>query len=202
MAANDGMTMTMSDFKCPVPLSRVISRDQPQAQSRIGEETEAPSLETQLEGSPSPLASRATVKSPSGSPPRSKIGCGRRLLWRVLPIRGTPSVRDHGHGDGERRSARDARGDASQAIQSRAGHEDFATTQGYIREAESIRTGFGDVFPPLPLALLKLGSSRSQTSNRARSSDQVPGPLVPGSQQSVIIQELRGGRDSNPRPPA
>lgn len=33
--------------------------------------------------------------------------------------------------------------------------EDFATTQGYIREAEAVREGFGDIFPPLPSCLLQ-----------------------------------------------
>ena len=28
-------------------------------------------------------------------------------------------------------------------------HESFATTQLYVREAEAIREGFGEVFPPL-----------------------------------------------------
>ena len=41
------------------------------------------------------------------------------------------------------------RGDDPLKIMQRAGHEDFATTQGYIREAEAVRAGFGDVFPPL-----------------------------------------------------
>jgi hypothetical protein len=30
-----------------------------------------------------------------------------------------------------------------------AGHQNFATTQVYIREAEPIKEGFGTVFPPL-----------------------------------------------------
>jgi integrase len=47
------------------------------------------------------------------------------------------------------------RGDDPLRIQQRAGHEDFATTQGYVREAENIREGFGDVFPVLPESLLK-----------------------------------------------
>lgn len=42
------------------------------------------------------------------------------------------------------------RGDDPLRIQQRAGHEGFATTQGYIREAEAVRGGFGEVFPPLP----------------------------------------------------
>lgn len=39
-------------------------------------------------------------------------------------------------------------------IQHRAGHNNFQTTQGYIREAEALREGFGTVFPPLPSSLL------------------------------------------------
>jgi hypothetical protein len=46
------------------------------------------------------------------------------------------------------------RGDEPLRIQRAAGHTGFDTTQGYIREAESVRgEGFGVVFPPLPLAL-------------------------------------------------
>lgn len=49
------------------------------------------------------------------------------------------------------------RGDDPLKIMSRAGHENFATTQGYIREAEAVRAGFGEVFPPLPACLLLRG---------------------------------------------
>jgi integrase len=42
------------------------------------------------------------------------------------------------------------RGDEPLRIQHRAGHKQFGTTQGYIREAEQLRDGFGEVFPPLP----------------------------------------------------
>jgi hypothetical protein len=91
------------------------------------------------------------------------------------------------------------RGDAPQAIQARAGHTDYATTLGCILEAESIRTGFGDVFPPLPSALLKPAKPRSQTGNRGARLDIGPGVLVQSSQAVAITQKLRGGRDSNPR---
>ena len=46
------------------------------------------------------------------------------------------------------------RGDDALKIMSRAGHRTFSTTQGYIREAEVLRAGFGEVFPPLPSGLL------------------------------------------------
>lgn len=45
------------------------------------------------------------------------------------------------------------RGDDPLKIMQRAGHADFQTTQIYIREAEAVRDGFGDVFPPLPSCL-------------------------------------------------
>jgi hypothetical protein len=40
------------------------------------------------------------------------------------------------------------RGDDPLKIQHRAGHEKFVTTEGYIRTAEDLRSGFGSVFPP------------------------------------------------------
>jgi integrase len=55
------------------------------------------------------------------------------------------------------------RGDDPLRIQQRAGHEDFTTTQGYIREAESIRDGFGEVFPALPESLFGDDSEGSES---------------------------------------
>ena len=46
------------------------------------------------------------------------------------------------------------RGDDGLKIKQRAGHLRFQTTEGYIREAENVREGFGDVFPVLPDSLL------------------------------------------------
>ncbi len=76
------------------------------------------------------------------------------------------------------------RGDDPLVIQQRAGHEDFATTQGYVRLAETLREGFGEPFPELPLELLGL--------NRRGK----------GALTSKSLKLQRGGRDSNPRPPA
>jgi integrase len=45
------------------------------------------------------------------------------------------------------------RGDDPLKIKQRAGHAGFGTTEGYIREAENLRDGFGDVFPALPESL-------------------------------------------------
>lgn len=48
------------------------------------------------------------------------------------------------------------RGDEPLRIQRAAGHTGFDTTQGYIREAESVRDGFGEVFPVVPAELCSL----------------------------------------------
>ncbi len=42
------------------------------------------------------------------------------------------------------------RGDDPLRIKQRAGHRSFSTTEGYIREAENLREGFGTVFPLPP----------------------------------------------------
>jgi integrase len=45
------------------------------------------------------------------------------------------------------------RGDDPLKIKQRCGHTTFSTTELYIREAEAVREGFGDVFPALPESL-------------------------------------------------
>jgi integrase len=66
------------------------------------------------------------------------------------------------------------RGDDPLKIKQRAGHSSFATTEGYIREAEAVRDAFGEVFPPLPSSLLpsapttELGPLRSTIGPRRR----------------------------------
>ena len=51
------------------------------------------------------------------------------------------------------------RGDEPLKIKHRAGHKQFSTTEGYIREAEHVREGFGEVFPPLPAEIVSSGVS-------------------------------------------
>ncbi len=75
------------------------------------------------------------------------------------------------------------RKDAPQAIQSRAGHTDYTTTLGYIREAETLAASFGEVFPALP----ELATDWAK--DRAKSRKLVP----------KYANSKRGGRDSNPR---
>ncbi len=58
-----------------------------------------------------------------------------------------------------------ARGDDPLRISQRAGHEDFKTTQIYIREAENLSASFGEVFPPLPA---ELATAVEQPRRRAR----------------------------------
>jgi integrase len=81
------------------------------------------------------------------------------------------------------------RGDDPLKIKQRAGHTTFSTTEIYIREAEAVREGFGDVFPALPAELLGLDPVRPGTNLGERNTGKTSG-------------SQRGGRDSNPRPPA
>ena len=85
------------------------------------------------------------------------------------------------------------RGDDPLKIVQRAGHADFATTQLYVRAAESVRAGFGEVFPPLPEALSLASGVLAEFRQESQKSPQVP---------SFYRGSWRGGRDSNPRPPA
>ena len=79
------------------------------------------------------------------------------------------------------------RGDEPLRMMQRAGHRNFATTQGYIREAEAVREGFGDVFPALPGALLEASGVLPQF---------CPGPPE---KRGFVDKSQRRGRDSNPR---
>jgi integrase len=64
------------------------------------------------------------------------------------------------------------RGDDPLKIKQRAGHSTFSTTEGYIREAEAVREGFGEVFPPLPECLLgespRIAPGRFKSRDRAK----------------------------------
>jgi integrase len=55
------------------------------------------------------------------------------------------------------------RGDEPLKIMQRAGHADFATTQIYLREAENLTHGFGQVFPELPKNLVESSRESSQS---------------------------------------
>jgi hypothetical protein len=46
------------------------------------------------------------------------------------------------------------------AIKRVLGHRRFETTEIYIRQADAVRGGFGEVFPPLPACLLGDGGRR------------------------------------------
>ena len=77
------------------------------------------------------------------------------------------------------------RGDDPLKIMQRAGHTDFKTTQGYIRTAEAVREGFGDVFPPLPECLMPSvepepngGSGGAQSSRQLSRAAQLVGISV------------------------
>jgi hypothetical protein len=60
------------------------------------------------------------------------------------------------------------RGDDALHIQHHAGHSSFSTTQGYIRQAEAVRKGFGDVFPALDLLVKSAERSKLEASQSWR----------------------------------
>lgn len=87
------------------------------------------------------------------------------------------------------------RGDDPLKIQQRCGHADFATTQRYIREAEAVRDGFGDVFPELPACLLDaFGKAPDRAVGSGEVSDTIPNPATI---RPKTRGNGRGGRDSN-----
>ncbi|MBK8994616.1 MAG: site-specific integrase [Myxococcales bacterium] len=96
------------------------------------------------------------------------------------------------------------RGDDPLKIMQRAGHEDFETTKRYMRAAEVLREGFGDVFPRLPAELYE------STDARAGFGDDDSELMTISEGESItksitlaqLRETMRGGRDSNPRPPA
>jgi len=77
------------------------------------------------------------------------------------------------------------RGDDPLKIKQRAGHSSFSTTEIYIREAEAVREGFGQPFPPLPGCLLESPRNR-------------PGRL--GGPRSGQKQGVSSGADENRTP--
>jgi integrase len=80
------------------------------------------------------------------------------------------------------------RGDDPLKIRQRAGHQDLATTQGYIRLAESVGEGFGQPFPDLPKALLSPPPGNTGQSHGGLSSGndvEAPG-IEPGSARRPI----------------
>jgi integrase len=54
---------------------------------------------------------------------------------------------------------RAVRGDDPMKIMRAAGHLDFKTTLGYVRDAQDFGSGYGDVFSPIPAALFAPGIS-------------------------------------------
>jgi integrase len=85
------------------------------------------------------------------------------------------------------------RGDDPLKIQLRAGHRQLEMTERYIRLAEAVRgEAFGEVFPALPTELYECSDDAARGEFRSRI-------LITRAQ---VVEIWRGGRDSNPRPPA
>jgi integrase len=89
------------------------------------------------------------------------------------------------------------RGDNPARIMARVGHEDWATLKKYLRQAEALQDGFGDVFGPLPeaLGLDDLAPQKTEPTQDDSSASNRP-------KRAKCSESLRGGRDLNPRPPA
>ena len=92
------------------------------------------------------------------------------------------------------------RGDDPLKIMQRAGHKEFKTTQGYIREAEAIREGFGDVFPPLPPGLLNAPSADPEERAPEGLLSRCLPQLLP--QMPQVLEMIVGVGDLNPQHPA
>jgi integrase len=81
------------------------------------------------------------------------------------------------------------RGDDAHKTMQRCGQKSFSTTMLYVREGEAIREGFGEPFPVLPPVLLRFRTVSDLSGTHAATARKFNG-------------FQRGGRDSNPRPPA
>jgi hypothetical protein len=86
------------------------------------------------------------------------------------------------------------RGDDALKIKQRAGHASFSTTEGYIREAENMRAGFGAVFPRLPAGLLSRGPVRPTLNRRPAVSASVPAFGVAGATTRGKTRAIGSGR--------
>jgi integrase len=85
---------------------------------------------------------------------------------------------------------RAVRGDDPLKIMSGAGHRDFRTTQGYIREAEMLRDGFGSAFPALPARLLRdeFRSAFRSSHAQVRATIASPAGFEPGKAQATAAE--------------
>lgn len=95
-----------------------------------------------------------------------------RQLWRCLALAGVKRAELFATNDPTRKAItfHDLRADrqqhgvpseATNLCALRAGPRSFSTTEGYIREAENLRDGFGEVFPLLPQQALLTSRGRT-----------------------------------------
>jgi integrase-like protein len=94
------------------------------------------------------------------------------------------------------------RGDDPLKIMSRAGHASFSTTQIYVREAENLREGFGDVFPALPPGLLGKGAHAPATAPQPTAAVPAPAPVPTpaGVSDRVSDSDAAPSRSSRKKP--
>ena len=98
-----------------------------------------PSLRTASRGgSTSPCPSTLPSKSPRSPRPWKRLWRASEDVQETVRNRRTAS----------------GRSDNPTVIMTRVGHEDWSTMKKYLRQAEVLQQGFGDVFGELPAALL------------------------------------------------
>jgi hypothetical protein len=127
-------------------------------------------LRARCRGREAPLRERES--SASGLAPFVRAGSGH---VRPVPCVYVDNTLQHA-------STSPFRGYPPHVIQSRAGHTDYATTLGYIREAEALAKGSRKFIPPLPILATDWASHWTNSQK-----------LVP-----KYAKSCRGGRDSNP----
>jgi hypothetical protein len=87
------------------------------------------------------------------------------------------------------------RGDDPLKIMQRAGHADFETARIYLREAENLAQGFGDVLPPLPGSLLRRTGPGDEPEGFATVSDSA---IAVSTNRPKTSDSGWADRDSNP----
>ena len=80
------------------------------------------------------------------------------------------------------------RGDDPLRIKQRAGHRGIATTEMYIRDAENLAAGFGEVFPELPEELIG-GTERSAAGSNERSNEKAAAAETIGTSSGTRVEQ-------------
>ncbi|MEA2752257.1 MAG: hypothetical protein QOI41_6400, partial [Myxococcales bacterium] len=91
------------------------------------------------------------------------------------------------------------RGDSPLTIKQRAGHATFATTEIYIRLAESFADSFGSPFPELPATALGIVTASADEPGGISADYRPPRRNSSAARRETRVTEW-GNRDLNPKP--